>query len=150
MDGQDKLLIFSLSELRCALDITEVERVIRAVEITPVPKAPPIVRGVINIAGRVIPVLNIRKRFGLPDRALSLSDSFIIADTSRRSIVLIADGVSGVIEYSKEAVVKPGDIVPRLDYVEGVVKLDDGMVLIHDLDMFLSLEEEQLLDQALS
>src|SRR5208283_3717390 len=112
MDRPDKLLIFSLAGLRCALDITEVERVIRAVEITPVPKAPDIVLGVINIRGKVIPALNIRKRFGLPDRAISLSDSFIIADTSRRPIAFIVDGVSGVVEYSKEAIVKPGEIVP--------------------------------------
>jgi purine-binding chemotaxis protein CheW len=58
--------------------------------------------------------------------------------------------VSGVIEYNDAAVVKPGDIVPGLEYIDGVVKLNDGLVLIHDLDKFLSLEEEQLLDQALS
>ena len=150
MNRHDKLLIFAIAALRCALDIATVETIIRAVEITPLPKAPDIVLGVINIRGRVIPVLNIRKRFGLPEREISINDSLIIAGTSGRPVALVVDEVSGVIEYNDSAVVKPGDIVPRLEYIGGVVKLNDGLVLIHDLDKFLSLEEEQLLDQALS
>ena len=150
MNRQDKLLIFAIAALRCALDIATVERIIRAVEITPLPKAPDIVLGIINIRGRVIPVLNIRKRFGLPEREISINDSLIIAETLARPVALVVDEVSGVIEYNDAAVVKPGDIVPGLEYIDGVVKLNDGLVLIHDLDKFLSLEEEQLLDQALS
>ncbi len=121
-----------------------------AVEITPLPKAPEIVLGLINIRGRIVPVLNIRRRFRLPDRETELTDHFIIADTSKRTVALPADSSSGVIQIFEGEITEATDILPALEYVKGVVKLKDGLLLIHDLETFLSLEEETALDEALS
>ena len=119
------------------------------VEITPLPKAPNIVLGLVNVYGEVIPVLNIRKRFRLPEREADLGDQLIIARTARRTVALVVDTVSDVIALPYEELVAPESILPQLEHVEGVVKLDDGMVYIQDLDAFLSLEEEQALEAAI-
>jgi purine-binding chemotaxis protein CheW len=126
-----------------------VERVVRVVEVTPLPQAPDIVLGVVNVQGRVIPVVNPRRRFRLPERDIALSDQLVIAHTTRRPVALVVDAVTGVLEYSGREAVGARDIVPGMEYVEGVVKLADGLVLIHDLDRFLSLDEVTALDRAI-
>ncbi len=150
MDISGLMVGLTLDGQRYALRLAQVDRVIRAVEITPLPQAPEIVAGVINVQGQVIPVVNIRKRFRLPEREIILSDQIVIAHTSRRPVALIVDGTDGVIEFPEHRVVHAGKILPDMEYVEGIAKLEDGMILIHDLDKFLSLEEEKTLDRALS
>jgi len=144
------IVLFTLGEERYALHLSAVERVVRAVEITLLPKAPEIVLGVINVQGRIVPVVNIRRRFRLSERELKLSDQIVIARTSRRTVALVVDAVGGVTELSGKEIVLPEEIVPQMQYVEGVVKLEDGLVLIHDLDRFLSLNEEITLDVAMN
>jgi purine-binding chemotaxis protein CheW len=131
-----------------ALPLPVVERVIRAIEITHLPKAPDIVLGVVNIQGEIIPVINIRKRFQLPEREIALNDQFIIGRLAQRKVVLAADIVSGILERSEEDVLAVEKINPGLRYVSGVVKLEDGLLLIHDLNRFLSLDEDRALDKA--
>lgn len=143
-----QLLVFTLDEQRYALHLSAVERIVRSLEITPLPKAPEIVLGAVNIQGKVFPAFNIRKRFNLPEREISLNDHLILAHTSRRPVALVADEVSGVIDRSEREVVAAEEILPRMEYVEGVVRLEDGMILIHDLNKFLSLEEEIKLEEA--
>lgn len=149
MEESERLLVFSLDDQRYALYLRAVERVVRMVEITALPKTPEIVLGVINLHGRVIPVVDTCKRFRLRGCEIGLSDQLIIANTAARPIALVADAVAGIIELPKGEVVPADRIVPGMEYVEGVLKLDDGMVLIHDLDRFLSLDEEKALDNAL-
>ena len=119
------------------------------VQVTPLPRAPAIVLGVVNVRGRVIPVLNLRRRFRLPERDFALTDRLVIARTARRPVALVADEVAGVLEYSALQIVEARDIVPGVEYTEGVVKLADGLILIHDLDSFLSLEEDAALEQSI-
>lgn len=146
----EKYLVFSLDELRVALPLSQVERVIRAIYITALPNAPAIVSGVINVHGRIIPVVDMRRRFRLDERRLALTDRFVIARTARRRVVLVVDEVRGVMECPAPARVDGEDILPGLDYVEGVVKLADGLVLIHNLERFLSLDEEETLEHAIA
>lgn len=141
--------MFELDDRAYALRLAAVERVERMASVTPLPKAPEIVMGVVNVRGRIVPVLDIRRRFRLPGREVALSDHFIIARTSRRVVALAADAVAGVCAYPEEAVVEAQSILPGVEYVEGVVKLADGLILIHDLDKFLSLEEGESLDRSL-
>ncbi len=149
MNSLYPLVLFSLDQLRYALHLSSVRRVIRAVEVAPLPKAPDIVDGIINLQGEIIPVFRIRRRFAIPERETSPSDHFLIAQTVRRSVALIADAVDGLVTRPKQDIIAAEAIHPRLKYVEGVLKLQDGLVLIHDLGKFLSLTEEKTLDQAL-
>lgn len=148
-DSAGQYVVFTLEAQRYALHLASVERTVRAVEIIPLPKAPEIVLGVINVQGRIIPVLNIRKRFGLPERELELTDQIIIARTERRSLAFVADSVSGIVEHSGQEVISTERVIPGLEYVEGVIKLKDGLILINDIDKFFLPEEEKDLDKAI-
>jgi purine-binding chemotaxis protein CheW len=145
-----QLLGFRLEERSYALPLSAVERVVRAVDILPLPKAPPIVLGIINMGGRIIPAVNMRPRLGLPDRGMEPADQIIIGHTPKRTVALVVEEVSGVLERPAREVVPAEEILPGLEGVHGVVRLEDGMVLISDLHKFLSLEEEAALDEALA
>lgn len=147
--GMVKIVRFALDEFHYGLALADVERVVRLVEITSLPQAPEIVLGVVNVQGRIIPVVNIRKRFRLPERELSPEDQLILAKTWKRPVGLAVDAVAGVVELPERRVTAAQVILHGLEYVEGVARLDDGMILIHDLDKFLSLDEESALSEAL-
>lgn len=140
MNSLNQLVVFYLDEHRYALKLSTVERIVRVVEVIPLPKAPDIVMGVVNVQGRIIPVLNIRKRFGLPEREIYLSDHLIIAQTSNRSVALLADMVSGVIEYPEQEKATLDTIFPGIEYVEAIIKQEEGMIQIINLDTILSAE----------
>lgn len=143
------IIVFTLDEGRYALHLAAVQKTVRMVEITPLPKAPETVLGVINYHGSVVPVLNMRRRFRLPERETGLSDQLIIASTARRVVALVVDGVSDVVALPPEQLVDPEEVLPGLAYVNGMVLLEGGLVFIHDLDAFLSLEEERTLESAM-
>lgn len=145
-----QLVVFTLGEQRYGLSLSSVERAVRIVEITPLPNSPDIVLGVINVHGRLIPVLNLRRRFRLPEREVSLADQMVIAHTIRRPVALVADAVIGVLAYSAQEVVGTAEFLPTAAYLEGVLKLDDGLILIHDLEKFLALDEARALDAAMT
>jgi purine-binding chemotaxis protein CheW len=149
MTRPDHLIVFALDRQRYALPLQVVDRVVRMVAVTSLPRAPDIVLGVINLQGRVIPVINMRRRFSLPEKEIALTDQLVIAHTSRRPVALVADAVQDVIASSAQTLIETENILPGVEYVEGVVKLTDGLIMIHDLDTFLSLEEENFLNQAL-
>ena len=144
-----KLVTFSLDDRKFALYVSTVQMIIRVVEVTALPQAPEIVVGIINMQGQVIPVFDIRMRFHLPAREVQLNDQLIIASTTKRTVALLVDSVDDVIEIPEEKIIAAEQILPELEYVEGVVKTEGGMVLIHDLERFLSLPEEKALDEAL-
>jgi purine-binding chemotaxis protein CheW len=143
------LVVFSLDGQRYALPLGRVQRSIRAVAITPLPEAPAIVMGIVDLGGTVIPVVNIRKRFNHPPRPVRLSDHLVVATTGKRTVALLVDETTGVIDVSPETFVPAGQILPGIDLVNGAVKLESGLVLIHDLDRLLSLEDEMAIDGAL-
>ena len=148
MGTSNQYVVFTLDEQQIALHLSGVDKVVWAVEVAPLPEAPEIVSGVVNVQGRIMPAIDIRKRFGLPERELHPADRFIIAHTSRRTVALWVDAVDGVIEPAGDRVIRGEEILPGMGYIEGVVKLPDGMILIHNLDRFLSLEEDRMLADA--
>jgi len=141
------LVVFHLDQRRFALRLSAVERVLPMIEIVPLPQGPTIVRGVINVEGRIIPVVDIRTRFSLPPRAIALSDHILIAHTQRRSVALVVDTVVGVTETHE--IVAAGRISENAAYIEGVTTLNGDLVVIHDLDTFLSAAESAALEAAL-
>ncbi len=143
------LLVFTLDNWRCALELSSVEKVYRAVAVTPLPDAPAIVLGVVNVKGAVLPVIDVRRCFDLPEKNLTPDKQMIVADSSGRLVVLVVDSVTDVVECSENDITSASAIVPGMEYVEGVARLKDGMILIHNLARFLSLEEKAALEQAL-
>jgi len=149
MGKLNKLVVFRLDDQRFALHLSNVERIVRMVEINPLPKAPEYILGIINFQGKFIPVVNIRKLFLLPERDIDLNDQLIIANTSMRTIALWVDSVSDVVERTEDEIIRAEKILLDIDYVKGIFKFEDGMVLLQDLDKFLTLEEITLLKAAL-
>ncbi len=144
-----KIVMFSLEEPRYALYLSAVERVIRAVEITALPKAPEKILGVINFQGDVIPVIDIRKLFRLPKHEISLDDQFIIARTIKRLVVLAVDSVGEVTEISDYKIKDSKEALAFAEFISGVTVFENNIILINDLEKFLSLDDEKALDKAL-
>ena len=150
MSQSSHLVVFQIDEQHFALHLHAVKRTIRAVEITPLPHAPEVILGIINVQGSILPVFNTRKRFHLPEREVALNDQFILAASSQRVVALVADAVKDVVEVQELDIIRAESILPAMEYVDGVVKLESGLLLIHDLDTFLSLDEGKLFDEAVA
>ena len=144
-----QLLVFCLDGQRYALPLASAERVVQAVELTPLPGAPAVVAGAIDVEGRILPVLCLRRRIGRPPREIVPSDQLLIARIRERRVALLIDQAQGVIECELSAVADPAAIVPGLEQFRGVIQLADGMVLIHDLEKFMSADEAQALDSVM-
>lgn len=142
-------VVFLLGDQRCALNLYSVDRVVHMVKITLLPKAPVIVLGVVNVQGSVMPVIDVRRRFGLPERRISLNDHLVVTHTTRRPFALVVDAVVDVVECQEQSLAPTASVLPAAEYLEGVMKLKSGLVIIHDLEAFLSLEEEDSLNRAM-
>ena len=134
MQKSEQLLVFSVHEQRYALHLANVERIVRAVEVTPLPESPESVLGVVNVQGRIIPVLSLRKRLKLTEREIELNDRLIIAECSERSVAMLVDSVLGVVEASEDDLVPAHRIAPGMEFSDAMLKIDDTMVLIPNLD----------------
>jgi purine-binding chemotaxis protein CheW len=142
-------VVFCLDASRYALPLITVDRIVRAVQVTALPLAPDIVLGAVDVAGRVLPVLNLRRRFRLPERPIDPADQFLIARTTLRTVVLVIDAAQGVLERPATAMIDAVSIAPGLGHIQGVFQTEDGLVLIHDLEQFLSPDEALTLDAAM-
>lgn len=147
--AEETLLVLQLSPERFAIPTRTVVEIIRAVAITALPGAPPVVEGVINYRGRIVPVVDPRRRFGLPAIPLNPDQHFVVVTAGPRSIALRVDRATELVTVAADAIARAAEVAPAAPYVSGVVRLDDGLLVVHDLERFLSLEEETDLDRAL-
>jgi purine-binding chemotaxis protein CheW len=145
-----QLVAFCLGSQTYALRLESVERIIPAVEVTPLPEAPEAILGVINLQGKIVPVLDVRARFRLPKRQINLSDQLVVASTEMRTVAFIVDSVIGIVKRSPHEITEANLILRGLKYLQGVAKLEDEMMFIHNLDTFLSLDEENQLERAIN
>jgi purine-binding chemotaxis protein CheW len=148
----DQLLTFEIDRYQFGLHLQAVQRVVQAVEIKPVPDVPDAIIGLINVHGTIVPVLNTRKRLGLPERPLALSDYFVIASTERQPLALIVDSIQGVLKYSSDQLILLNDVLPEKAPVN-VLRIVDGLLLVFNPDKSLAVGEWSTLaialDQAL-
>jgi purine-binding chemotaxis protein CheW len=143
------LVTFELGDLRLAIAADRVREVVRAVAIAPLPGAPAVVDGVIDVRGSVIPVFDTRYRFGLPSRPLSPDEHFLIVDAGDRDAALRVDRAGWLIDIPESAVMPRDRVTAGAPHVAGTVTLNDGVVLIHDVGTFLARAEAETLDAAL-
>ena len=146
--GRD-VLVFEVAGQRFGLLTADVQELVRAVTIVPVPQAPAIVEGIINFRGRVIPVLDIRARFRLPPKTLEPTDHFIVARVEERIVALRVDHGLDLVRVDDADIEDAQGAVPGADYVSWVAKLPHDLVLIHDLRTFLSHAEATAIDEAI-
>jgi purine-binding chemotaxis protein CheW len=145
----DAWVVFTVDELDFALTLGAVLRVVRAVEVSPLPESMRGVRGMISLHGNVVPVFDLRMRLGRATREVRASDHLVIARTHRRIVALLVDAVAGVVSRGEVRITPAEDILPHLETIDGVMTLAGSMVLVHDLERFLSLEEHEALQRML-
>ena len=145
-----EFLVFELENQRYGLPVVDVIETVRAMTITPLPQAPPIVEGILNFRGTVVPVLDIRARFHHSPKPMEIHDHFILARTGDRQVALRVDRATDLARIADRDLEQAEKIVPGLDYISGVARLSDGLVLIHDLKTFLSETEAGELSESLS
>ncbi len=148
--GLTEVLVFEVGGQRYGLPAPDVEELVRAVTITPLPRAPAVIEGIVDVRGRVVPVLDIRARFRLPARGPEHTDHLVVASAGDRLLALRADRAIGLVRLDPRDVEDAGRVVPAAEYVAGIARLPDGLVLIHDLRTFLSRAETEVLDESLS
>src|SRR5690606_14282122 len=122
-----------------------IREIVRMVTMASLPQAPEIVEGIINYRGTVIPVLDIRGRFHLPPKTVELTDHLIVAWAGQKLVALRVDRTCDLLQVTQaELESSQASLIPA-GYVAGVVKLPEGLVLIHELNTFLtSLEVKAL------
>lgn len=143
-----QLVAFRLDQEEFAIKITDVQEINRMPEVTRMPGAPSYIDGLVNLRGNIIPALNLRRRFGLPERERDDATRIIIVDVGNRKTGVVVDAVSEVLRFERSLVeetpaILSGDV--EAEYISGVAKLNDGkrMVMILDLPRLLKVELEQ-------
>lgn len=132
---QLQLVTFGLGEEEFAVDILSVQEINRMMPLTRVPQSPPEVEGVINLRGKIIPVVDLRKRFSLPASDRSEQSRIVVVEVTGRVIGFIVDRVSEVLRISSKIVEPAPAMVTGADsdFVAGVGRLEDRLLILLDL-----------------
>ena len=138
-----QLVTFAISEEEFGIDILRVQEIIRIMPITKVPNSPPSVEGVINLRGRVIPVIDLRRRFGMAAKDHDNSTRIIVIEIHGMIIGFVVDGVSEVLRIPSSTVEPPPPVIAGVEseYIKGVGKLDDRLLILLDIDKLLTSED---------
>lgn len=142
-----QLVTFSIGEEEFGVDILKVQEIIRTMEITKVPRAPEFVEGVINLRGKVIPIIDLRRRFGLDFKTHDKDTRIIVIEINNIVVGFVVDAVSEVLRIPANTVEPPPPVVAGVDsdYISGVGKLQDRLLILLDLDKLLSSEDLDML-----
>ncbi|HUR18304.1 MAG TPA: chemotaxis protein CheW [Acidimicrobiales bacterium] len=143
------ILMVEVEGLRCGLPLSDVAELHPVVASVPLPGAPAIVDGAIDVRGSVVAVLDVRTRLALPRRQPLLSDHLVVSRIGPRTVALRVDRAVDLTTVPRSCI----DSTEHLGgtaYLSGVARLADGLVLIHDLAAFLSADEAAALDEALA
>jgi len=143
-----QLVSFNLGSEEFGVDIGMVQEIVRMPEITRVPRTPDFVEGVVNLRGKIIPVVDLRKRFRLPVSENTKSTRIIIVTMNGRTVGMIVDGVSEVRRISADAVEPTPEMVASAidaSYLKGIAKLEGRLLILLDLNLVLNQEEQKQL-----
>ena len=143
-----QMVIFRLANEEYALPITKVQEINRLVPITKMPQTPSFVEGIINLRGRIIPVLDMRKRFQLEAGAYNDDTRIIIVEVSGQTIGVIVDAVAEVIRLSQSDIEPPPpSFVLDAKYIQGVGKVEGRLLILLEIDSIITSDEEIMLKQ---
>lgn len=130
-----QLVSFALGREEFAVDILKVQEINRMVEITHVPQSPPYVDGIINLRGKVIPVVDLRAKFGMESRARDKNSRIVVCDVGGEIIGMVVDGVSEVLRIPQNTLEEPPAIIQSngLEYIKGMIRLEGRLLLYLDI-----------------
>lgn len=143
------LLSFYLDEQLYALPLAQVRRALPAVAISPLPRGPAAVIGIVNVVGTAIPVVDLRARLQLPPREVRLEHRLLWVVVAGRDLLLPVDAVNDVLSLAPAEIVSADTMPEAPPLLKGVVCLPQGLLLIEDLAKVLSLQEQRELDDVL-
>ncbi|MFQ3549261.1 MAG: chemotaxis protein CheW [Armatimonadota bacterium] len=143
MDEHEQLVVFQLANEQYGVNIGAVNTIIRMQEVTEVPRTPDYVEGVINLRGTVIPVIDIRKRFGLEVGEVTKATRIVVVEVGDQLIGMIVDAVLETLRLSLDAIEPPSNVVVSVDsqYVRGVGKQDDRLIILLELGNVVNTEQ---------
>lgn len=144
-----QLVGFVIDKQEFAVDIKQIREIIRGVKITKLPNSPSFVEGVVNLRGSIMPVIDLRKRFGMGQIEDRDEARVIVTELAHGMVGFIVDSVTEVRRVTDEIVEAPPEKSVKLDsqYVSGIAKLKDILLIILDLEKVLSLDEMEVLPQ---
>ncbi|MCL5268226.1 MAG: chemotaxis protein CheW [Bacteroidetes bacterium] len=144
-----QLVSFVVEDEEFGVDILKVQEIIRTVEITRVPKSPEFVEGVINLRGKIVPVIDLRRRFGIEKRERDNETRIIVVELTDKVVGFLVDKVKEVIRVEKSIIEPPPELTTSIssNYITGVAKLQDRLLILLDLDKVLSGEEQEHLSE---
>lgn len=130
-----QLVVFELGDERYGLDIATVYEIIRHQPVTAVPQAPAFVEGVINLRGRIIPVVDLRDRFGMAAGSITKASRIVVCEAAGTRVGLVVDGVSEVLMVPGDAIEATPEVAAGHDaaYLRGIAKLGDRLIILLDL-----------------
>jgi purine-binding chemotaxis protein CheW len=143
VEATEHLVTMFLSDEEYGIDVRLVQTIIRVSEITPVPRAPGFIKGVINLRGRIIPVVDLKRKLNLGEVDVSARASRIaVVKVRERLIGLLVDGASQVLRVPLTRIEAAPDEVVEIDanYIRGVAKLEERLIILMDLQKILALE----------
>lgn len=143
ISAEQQLVVFRLGEDYFAMLISNVNEIIRMQKITAVPKAPPFVEGVTNLRGRVIPVIDLRKRFGIVPQADVQVGRIIVVEQDDRLLGMMVDGVDEVLTVPASSIEAVDEMVVSVDaqFLSGIVRQEDRLIILLDQEQVLSVGE---------
>ena len=139
-----QVVSFRLGNEEYGVDISQVQEIIRMVEITHVPRAPHFMEGVINLRGQLIPIIDLRTRFSMPRSEHTKSTRIVVTDIGSKRVCIVVDGVSEVLNIPIEQVEAAPDMIAGVgtEYIQGVGKINDRLIILLDLKMVVTGEEK--------
>lgn len=142
LDHEEQVVVFELATESYGIDIAVVQEIIRRPPVTPVPRAPECVEGVVNLRGRVIPVINLRNRFGLPAIEADRAARIIVIEHEGQTVGFAVDAVAEVLRVPADAVDAPGATLtgPETAHLRGIAKLGERLVVLLNLDRVVDLD----------
>lgn len=138
-----QLVSFNIGSEEFGVEILKVQEINRMVDITKVPQAPHYVEGVINLRGKVIPIIDLRKRFNLEIKAHDKNTRIVVVDINGSIMGMIVDAVSEVLRLPADTIEPPPELVTGInsEYIKGVAKLKDRLLIFLDLSQVVAAEE---------
>ena len=146
--GTMQLVSFRLAQEEYGIEITKVQEIILMGEITRVPQTPDYIKGLINLRSTVIPIVDLRLRFGLLQEDATDETRIMVVNVAGKTIGIIVDAVSEVLRISQEQIAPPPPTVAGLgrEYLTGLVKLDNRLLILLDIDKILGSEETSAME----
>ena len=147
--GERQLVVFDLNEEAYGVDISQVREIIRMQEITRVPRAPEFIEGVINLRGKVIPVIDLRARFSMPGTERTDEHRIVVVDVDGQDIGMVVDAVTEVSRIPSSSIEPPSSVITTDDseYLTGIVKTEDKLIILLDIAKVISDTEAAALEE---